>query len=66
MPRIDEAGFDGIELWENHLLLADAAEREAVRNHPLPVPILNTYCAFDDDGAESRAASSELARFLDV
>lgn len=66
MPRIAEAGFDGIELWENHLLKADVAEREAVRNGPLSVAILNTYCNFDNDGAEARAASAEMARFLNV
>ena len=35
--RMFDAGFDGIELWENHLLLADAAEREAVLAGPMPV-----------------------------
>lgn len=62
--RMFDAGFDGIELWENHLLLADAAEREAVLAGPMPVVVLNTYCAFDDPGEEGRKASAELARFL--
>ena len=26
LRSIADAGFDGVELWENHLLLADAAE----------------------------------------
>jgi sugar phosphate isomerase/epimerase len=64
--RFAEGGFDGIELWENHLLLADPAEREAVRNGPLPVKVLNTYCAFDAAGRDGRSASAELARYLDV
>lgn len=64
--RIADAGFDGIELWENHLLLADSAERDAVLAGPSPVAILNTYCGFDDAGAAARAASAGLARFLDV
>jgi hypothetical protein len=62
--RLFDAGFDGIELWENHLLLVEAAERDAVLAGPLPVTVLNTYCAFDDAGAESRAASAKLAGFL--
>ena len=64
--RIVDAGFDGIELWENHLLLADRAEWDALRNGPVSVPILNTYCGFDDDSADARSASAELARHLDV
>jgi len=64
--RIADAGFDGIELWENHLLLADRSEWEALRNSPVSVPILNTYCGFDDDSADARSASAELARYLDV
>lgn len=64
--HIAEAGFDGIELWENHLLLADAIERHAVRAGPAPIQILNTYCGFDDGSADARAASAELAQFLNV
>ena len=63
---IADAGFDGIELWENHVLLADAAEGEAVLGGPLPVTVLNTYCKFDDAGTKGREASAELARFLNV
>jgi sugar phosphate isomerase/epimerase len=64
--RIDAAGYDGIELWENHVLLADGNEREAVLGGPAPVRVLNTYCSFDDEGADGRAASAELSRFLGV
>lgn len=66
MPRIAEAGFDGIELWENHLLHADTAEREAVKAGPVPITIFNTYCLFDDESSEKRAASAEMARFLNA
>ena len=64
--RFADAGFDGIELWENHLLLAESAEREAILGGPLPVTVLNTYCGFDDAGEEGRKASASLARFLGV
>ncbi|MBT3275277.1 MAG: hypothetical protein HN368_19135 [Spirochaetales bacterium] len=66
LKPIADAGFDGLELWENHLLLADAAEREAVIADPMPITVLNTYCAFDDPGAKGRAASAELAHLLNV
>lgn len=64
--RFADAEFDGIELWENHLLLADSVERESVLGGPLPVTVLNTYCTFDDAGAKGRNASASLARFLNV
>jgi sugar phosphate isomerase/epimerase len=41
--RAAGAGFDGWELWERHFLLADAAEREALRDGELPVTLFNTY-----------------------
>lgn len=64
--RITDAGFDGVELWENHLLKADKAEWDALKQTGLPVPILNTYCDFDDDSADARSASAELARDFNV
>ena len=64
--RIADAGFDGIELWENHLLKADKTEWEAVLAGPSPVTILNTYCDFGDASADAKAASAELANFLNV
>jgi sugar phosphate isomerase/epimerase len=64
--RIAEAGFDGIELWENHLLLADGRERDAVKRGPAPVVVLNTYCGFEAAAEDARRQSAELARFLHV
>lgn len=62
LAPIADAGFDGLELWENHLLKADPAETDAVRAGPLPVKVLNTYCGFDDESAEARAQAATLAR----
>ncbi len=64
--RYADAGFNGIELWENHLLLAEAGEQEALKSAPIPVNILNTYCTFDDAGASGRKASAALAAGLGV
>jgi sugar phosphate isomerase/epimerase len=45
---IAAAGFDGIELWEPHVRDADAAERRAVKDGPLPTVVLNGYAGFED------------------
>ena len=37
------AGFRGWELWEPHFFLADVAEKERLRESPLPIRIFNTY-----------------------
>jgi sugar phosphate isomerase/epimerase len=59
---IRAAGFNGIELWENHAALADEAEREALTRMGLPVTVFNGYCTFDDAGDESRRRTAGFAR----
>lgn len=61
-PAIRAAGFDGLELWENHAALADPAEQEALARLPLPVAVLNSYCTFDDAGAAGRRRAAQLVR----
>lgn len=53
IPRIREAGFDGIELWENHAEAVAEGERHALKS--IPVKIFNSYCDFTDAGGEGRA-----------
>ncbi len=62
--RIADAGFDGLELWENHAVLADQDERERLRESPVPVRLFNCYdrCGTETLGARRRAA--ELAAFF--
>ncbi len=59
---IAAAGFQGLELWENHAALADAAEQLALKQLPIPVRIFNSYCSFDDEGVDGRKQSAEWAR----
>ena len=59
--RFQEAGFDGVELWENHAALATEDERNALAQMPCPVRIFNSYCSFDDEGAADRERAAELA-----
>ena len=61
LDKIEIAGFNGMELWENHLLKADKAELQRVQNSPVSVNVLNTYCGFEDEKSEQRKLSAELA-----
>ena len=47
LPRLRNDGFDGIELWENHFLLADAQEQRRLADSGIPL-IFNTYTRFDE------------------
>ena len=58
-------GFDGLELWENHYLLADPAEQARLQQHAAPLAIFNTYAGFASSPAESQqraAAATALTR----
>lgn len=60
LERIAAAGFDGIELWENHFLLADAAE-QATLAAATPLAIYNSYALPDNAAAmEASARGVEL------
>ena len=63
MDAIASAGFDGIELWERHLLDAERADRDRVVAHALPIRVWNSYVSLDDDDDASRIAiAAEVAR----
>jgi sugar phosphate isomerase/epimerase len=59
LPRFKADGFDGVELWENHYLRADAAEQERLVAVATPVAIYNSYVGFADADAEARAKSAD-------
>ena len=61
LERIAAAGFDGIELWENHAILTDSAERDALRSSQLPVAVFNSYVPLDTGGENARR---EVARLV--
>jgi sugar phosphate isomerase/epimerase len=64
LERIAAAGFDGIELWENHAVMADAGEREALRASPVPVAVFNSYVSLDASGENRRLAVARQVRDL--
>ncbi len=69
LPRIAGAGFQGVELWENHWRLASEEERAALRASPVPIRIFNSYIPLDAAPPEELAgltgAVSALSGTLD-
>ncbi len=59
--RFRNDGFDGIELWENHVLLNSPEEIDALKNSGFPIAVYNSYVTFDDEGAEKRARAADAA-----
>lgn len=66
LERFEKAGFDGIELWENHAALADELELGRLRGARPPVRIFNTYASFSDEPDPRRERAVELSRSLGV
>jgi sugar phosphate isomerase/epimerase len=64
VDRIAEAGFDGIELWQNHAFLVPREEQEKLRASPIPVKIFNSYDRCGRETQEERARAAEMAEFL--
>ncbi|WLR49096.1 TIM barrel protein [Halobacillus litoralis] len=64
MGRMQSDGFDGIELWENHAMKNSEEEVEALKDHPLPIEIFNSYVGFDDDQEKERAEAAAMIRRL--
>jgi sugar phosphate isomerase/epimerase len=58
LERITEAGFDGIEIWEDHFVEANEADRAALRGH---VEVYNSYVSLDDPDPAERCAVAALA-----
>ncbi len=58
LGRFAADGFDGVELWENHYLLADSEEQRRLAESG-QIVIYNSYVGFDDDSADARATAAE-------
>jgi len=65
LERIRDAGFDGIELWENHALLASPEERQRIKDDPFPV-FFNSYAGLDDESDAAREKATELAKYFNA
>lgn len=64
IDRITQVGFDGLELWENHAVLASEDEIGRIRASGMPVSVYNTYARFTQDTATERASATECTRRL--
>jgi len=62
--RFHDAGFDGVELWENHLLLAMDEEQAAIQDMACPVVYYNTYAGFGDEDADALREAADWIRRL--
>lgn len=60
LDRFAAAGFDGVELWENHAALAPEEELADLASSPVPIAIYNGYATFWD-GSAGPAASTRLS-----
>jgi sugar phosphate isomerase/epimerase len=61
LDRFRDAGFDGMEMWENHATLCDPRELEALSAGGFPCRIFNTYAGFAEAGTPQRARAAQLA-----
>ena len=64
LERAASDGFDGVELWENHVLLCDNEEFSRLCSPPLPVAVYSSYFPLDDAGALRREVALEAMREL--
>ncbi len=60
--RFIDDGFEGMELWEFHYLLADESEKERISNSDFPI-LYNSYVGFNDEDSEGR---TEAAKAINV
>jgi sugar phosphate isomerase/epimerase len=64
LDTVAAAGFDGLEVWERHLLDATEPDVDAIIDGPLPVSVFNTYVSFDGDDPDAAAARSLAAAWV--
>lgn len=62
LPRFAAAGFDGMELWEKHVMDREESESLRIKTGPLPVGVFNTYCNFLEEGEAARETVAGLIK----
>jgi len=65
IPKIQAAGFEGLELWENHVLL-NPGEAQKIKATGFPVAIYNHYSKFSSslEDIEKREAAVKMICYL--
>ncbi len=61
LPAIAGAGFDGLEVWEEHLTAAEDGG-DALLSGMLPISVLNTYESLDDPDPIGRRTVADWVR----
>lgn len=64
LARFATAGFDGMELWENHAAMADSQELGALKDSSLAVAVFNSYAPLDESGEFVRCSTAAMVREL--
>lgn len=59
-----QAGFEGIELWQNHAVEAMESEVARLAAAPMPLSVFSSYVAFTAEDAALRARVATLVRRL--
>ena len=60
LGRFADAGFDGMELWENHALRQSEEEVQRLEQSALPVVLFNTYNDCSDETASERSTVTDM------
>jgi len=64
LDRFADAGFDGMELWENHALRQPEDEVARLEEAEFPVALFNTYNTCGDETAQERSIVTDMIRQL--
>lgn len=62
IDRFKQSGFDGMELWENHAMLAPEGDIEAMLATGFPINVFSSYVSFDDEAVEQRQQVGDAIR----
>jgi sugar phosphate isomerase/epimerase len=64
LARAEQVGFDGVELWEHHAMLASEVEVSALQTSALPIVIWNSYVSFDESSDRARVEIADWVERL--
>lgn len=62
VPLLEDAEFDGLELWERHARSVDDEDLAALDGAPVPVVVFNSYASWDPDSDDHR---NKAARWVE-
>lgn len=66
VPLLEDAGFDGLELWERHARSVDADDLAALDSAPVPVVVFNSYASWDPESDKYRDRAARWVERFDA